>query len=335
MTPPAFDGSGLRRPPPAPPEGFRRLRIPGAPTDGGELTGRQVRAIQADLRQRWNRIVGSLPERTPLEPRLLEEVEYPDHQRTRWRYRVTPSEEVEAFLLLPRARAGRLPGMVVLHQTSSTTLLDPAGMAGRESVHLALHLVRRGYACVAPVNFLWGDPNSTFQQVTENVLARWQSGMARMVWDSIRAADFLAARPEVDSRRIGSIGHSLGGKEALYHAAFDPRIRAAVSCEGGVGLDFSNWDAPWYLGSGINSPAFDADNHEVIALTAPRGFLLIGGESADGARSWPYIGVNQPLWRAWNAEERLGLLLHPHGHNFPPPGKYRDLAYGWLAQNMK
>ena len=50
---------------------------------------------------------------------------------------------------------GKLPGMVVLHQTSQTSLRDPVGLDGRETVHIALHLVRRGYVCVAPRNFLW------------------------------------------------------------------------------------------------------------------------------------------------------------------------------------
>jgi hypothetical protein len=154
-----------------------------------------------------------------------------------------------------------------------------------------------------------------------------------MTWDAIRATDVLAARPEVDRRRLASVGHSLGGKEVIYHAAFDERIRAAVSCEGGAGVTFSNWDAVWYLGTQVRDAAFTAsgtDNHQVIALIAPRAFLLIGGESADGARSWPYVEANLPVWRLFGAEERLGLLRHRFGHDFPPPGPERDLVYGWL-----
>jgi pimeloyl-ACP methyl ester carboxylesterase len=134
----------------------------------------------------------------------------------------------------------------------------------------------------------------------------------------------------VDGKRLGSIGHSLGGKEALYHAAFDERIRAAVSCEGGVGLSFSNWDADWYLGKQIRAAEFKHDQHEVIALIAPRAFLLIGGGSADGAQSWPYIEANLPVWRLYGAEERIGLLRHEQGHDFPAPGPVREQVYAWL-----
>ncbi|HTE21395.1 MAG TPA: dienelactone hydrolase, partial [Armatimonadota bacterium] len=158
----------------------------------------------------------------------------------------------------------------------------------------------------------------------------WKTGMARMLWDALRATDLLCARPEVDPGRIGSIGHSLGGKEVIYHAAFDERIRAAVSCEGGVGLRFSNWDADWYLGAQIHAPGFRRDHQEVVALIAPRPFLLVGGESADGAQSWPYIAANLPVWRLFGAEEHLGLLRHNQGHDFPAPGPDRERIYHWL-----
>jgi pimeloyl-ACP methyl ester carboxylesterase len=152
-------------------------------------------------------------------------------------------------------------------------------------------------------------------------------------WDAIRATDLLLEQPTVDAKRVATIGHSLGGKEALYHAAFDERVRAAVSCEGGVGIPMGNWDAAWYLGPQVKSPEFRAsgrDHHELIALIAPRGLLVIGGESSDGARSWPYVEANLPLWRLFDAADRIGLLRHAHGHNFPPPGDERERVYRWL-----
>lgn len=320
----------LRSIPSPPSDGFRSLAFSGI-RPGSRISRQRALELQASLRAKWTKIMGPMPERTPLRVEEIERVELPGHTRLHIRYQVTPDEPAEAFLLLPKGVRGRRPGMVVLHQTSATSMLDPVGLAGRERVHIALHLVRRGYVCIAPRNFLWSEPGTAYNDVTKKVLSRWPTGMARMTWDAIRATDLLAARPEVDATRLGSIGHSLGAKEVIYHAAFDPRVRAAVSCEGGVGLGFSNWEAPWYLGEQIKKPAFEGDNHEVLALTAPRAFLLIGGESADGARSWPYIAVNQPVWRAWGAEEKLGLLLHPDGHNFPGPGADRDETYGWLA----
>jgi dienelactone hydrolase len=254
----------------------------------------------------------------------------PDHTRLLLRYRVDPETWTEAYVLIPKGFFGRRPGAVVLHQTSETHMRDSIGLSGRETMHIALQLVRRGYVCIAPRCFLWERPGMGYQQVTEHVLKRWHTGMARMTWDAIRATDVLAARSEVDPHRLASLGHSLGGKEVLYHAALDPRIRAAVSCEGGVGRGFSNWDADWYLGKQIKAPGFDFDHQMLLALIAPRAFLLIGGESADGAQSWPYVEAALPAWRLFGKEERVGLFRHTYGHDLPPPGPDRERVYGWL-----
>jgi dienelactone hydrolase len=288
------------------------------------------------LLAQWTQILGPFPRRCDLRIRELARETLPDHTRLRIRYRVDPETEVEAYLLLPPSRPEPRPAMVVLHPTTNDTIEESAGVLGRETRQIGLQLVRRGYVCIVPKNFLWSGPEGeSYQGVTESLLHRpkqpWRTGMARMVWDAIRATDVLCERPEVDRKRIGTIGHSLGGKEALYHAAFDPRIRAAVSCEGGVGLSFSNWDADWYLGRQIRDPGFHHDNHEVLALAAPTPLLIIGGESADGARSWPYLEAVLPVWRLFGAEERLGLLRHGLGHEFAPAGPVRDRIYHWLG----
>ena len=107
-------------------------------------------------------------------------------------------------------------------------------------------------------------------------------------------------------------------------------MKAAVSCEGGVGISLGNWDAAWYLGPQVKSPDFGHDHHELIALIAPRALLVIGGEKSDGAKSWPYIEANLDLWRALGAPDGIGLLRHTFGHDFPPPGPQREQVYGWL-----
>src|SRR5205085_11358947 len=112
-------------------------------------------------------------------------------------------------------------------------------------------------------------------------------GMAKMLYDSLVATDILAAQPGVDPARLGSVGHSLGAKETLYLAAFDERIKATVSSEGGIGTKFSNWDALWYLGPTIKEPAFTHEHHELLALAAPRPFLLIAALSPDGDHACP------------------------------------------------
>jgi hypothetical protein len=145
-----------------------------------------------------------------------------------------------------------------------------------------------------------------------------------MLFDAQLAVDLLVAQPQVDARRVGAIGHSLGAKEVLYLAAFDERVRATVSSEGGVGISFSNWDAPWYLGPDAAQAGFSREHHELLALAAPRAFLLIGGDSADGRQSWPYIAAALPIYQLYSpSRARLGLLRHDQGHSVPPLAEQR------------
>jgi dienelactone hydrolase len=297
---------------------------------------------RAELRETWTRILGPFPsERLALKPQELSRETLDGYTRVLVRYQTDADSTNDAYVLLPDDGRPTHPGVVVLHPTTPRTIDDPVGKSGREAVHNALHLVKRGYVCVVPRNFLWTFPGKDYTRAAEAVLARepWTTGMAKMTWDAMRATDLLLLELpglNVDPDRIGSIGHSLGGKEALYHAAFDERIKAAVSCEGGVGVSFSNWNAPWYLGAQVKSPAFRGrDHHELISLIAPRALLVIGGESADGAKSWPYIEANLGVWKLFDATDRLGLLRHTHGHEFPPPGEDRERVYRWLDHWLK
>jgi len=238
---------------------------------------------------------------------------------------------VEAYLLRPRDVAKGAPGVVVLHSTADITIRQPAGLDGPESHHIGKQLARRGYIAICPRCYLWQYSRAgKIAEAVDWLRARHPDvrGMAKMLSDAVAAVDLLLGLPEVDPRRIGAIGHSLGAKEVLYLSAFDERIRAAVSSEGGIGLSYSNWDAPWYLGDGIHRQGFSLDHGQVLALCAPRAFLLIGGESADGDWSWPYIEGALPVWKLTGAPEAVGLLNHRQGHAFPPIA--RDRAYEWL-----
>ncbi len=57
----------------------------------------------------------------------------------------------------------------------------------------------------------------------------YASASMKAIWNNIRAVDVLSERPDVDAVRIGVIGHSLGGHNAIFTALFEPRIRAIVS----------------------------------------------------------------------------------------------------------
>jgi acetyl esterase/lipase len=159
------------------------------------------------------------------------------------------------------------------------------------------------------------------------------SGLGYWVWQAQRVADWLTAQPEVDAGRIGIMGHSLGGKMALYAGAFEPRIRAVVSSEPGMALAFSNYGDPWYLGERLAMLPQGADHHELLQLTAPRPFLLIAGESADGEKSVPLLERAAGAYAARGGAGSLVFLNHRSGHSPTPESVVA--AMEWLRDRLR
>ena len=208
---------------------------------------------------------------------------------------------------------------------------QPAGVKGVPEKAFGWKLAQKGYVTFCPRNFLWPENDRIDARgEAEKFLKRQpkSKGMAKMLFDAQLAIDILAAQDEVDPEKLGAVGHSLGAKEVLYLAAFDERVKVTVSSEGGIGTKFSNWDAPWYLGPSIRDDGFSHEHHELLALTAPRAFLLVGGDSADGERSWPFIAAALPVYRLYDTPSRVGLYNHGKGHAVPPEAEAR--IYEWI-----
>lgn len=287
---------------------------------------------RSELQRRWRDFLGVIhapPSESALE--VVDEDRVEGVVRRLVRYESEPGLAVEAYLLRPEGDGGPRPGVVVFHSTDDETIRQPAGLTGEADKHIGLRLAKRGYVAFCPRNFLWqyGRPGRLIEAV-EWLRRRHPgvTGMAKMLFDASRAVDALVAQPGVDPRRVGAVGHSLGAKEVLYLAAFDGRIRASVASEGGVGLGDSNWEAPWYLGESIRRPGFPLDHGQILSLAAPRALLLIGGDSADGDRSWPYVEGALPVWRLTGRPEAVGLFNHRKGHAFPDEAD--EYARLWL-----
>jgi dienelactone hydrolase len=282
-------------------------------------------ARREELRRWWLEFLGPMPASRAGAPvwKILEADRVDGIVRARVTYEVEPGVSTEAYLLRPEPAGPprRRPAAIVLHSTVNHSILQPAGLGPDREKAFGLALARRGFVTLSPRNFLW-PTNDRIDGKGET--AKFQArhprakGMARMLHDALVAVDLVSALPEVNPERIGSVGHSLGAKEVLYLAAFDERVRATVSSEGGIGLRFSNWNAPWYLGPAIDDPSFTREQHEILALAAPRPFLLVGGDSADGDRSWPFVEAALDVYRLYGSPPRVGLLNHKGGHAVPP-----------------
>jgi dienelactone hydrolase len=228
----------------------------------------------------------------------------------------------------------KMPAIVAFHQTSNIHAKEAAGFGSGSPPNMAygLQLAKLGYVVLCPRNFIYLPTQSGSQerrkQWLQNVTEmrtwypKWK-GITRMIYDAIRAVDVLQSFAFVDSSSIGCFGHSLGAKQALYAAAFDKRLKVTVFSEGGIGLQESctNWDAKWYLGCTFDQTKMD--HHELLALIAPRPFLLLAGKTkrtpraADDERSWKYVEAVMPVYRLLGQPKDIGWWHHKKGHDYP------------------
>ena len=102
------------------------------------------------------------------------------------------------------------------------------GWGGRANRAYASELAQAGFVTLAPAYPLLADYRPDWRALG------YQSGTMKAIWDNMRGLDLLAEQPFVAGSSFASIGHSLGGHNSIYTAAFDPRIAVVVSS---CGLD--------------------------------------------------------------------------------------------------
>jgi len=172
-------------------------------------------------------VMGALPARSAesLAVEKLEEVRTTSYTRTKLTFVPEKGDRVPAYLLMPHRRDSRLPAVLCLHQTTRPGKAEPAGLAGLANLHYAHELAERGYVTLAPDYPSFGDYPYEFDS------PHYASGTMKGIVNHRRAVDLLVSLPEVDPKRIGVIGHSLGGHNSLFVAFFDQRVKAVVNGE--------------------------------------------------------------------------------------------------------
>lgn len=305
------------------------------------------REERAALLNRWKAVLGTPAfENFDRKQEPVEIVERPTYTGTVFKQSTGPDTFQTLLLMEPKlVTLSPRPGVVV-------PFYDPDRMAGLDlktyqpitetpSIRFGYHLVQQGYVVVCTEAFPYNmvpEPEHNFgfawwEQATDKLLIEnpnW-TGIAKLAWDTSLAIDLLLEQPDIDLGKIGVMGHSLGGKIALYTGVFDQRVTAIVGSDFGVGFNFSNWDAPWYLGKKILSSDFSLAHHHLLALCAPRPFFLIGGE-ADRPASWQYILEAQKIYKLYGSNESIGFVDHATGHR--PTEESLLVAYCWLAEQF-
>ena len=288
-------------------------------------------------------VMGRLPSvmsRVPLDVKVIEEKQIGSLTRRKVSYQSDPHDRVTAWLLIPEQELNKkLPAMLCLHQTVRPGKDEPVGLSGKQNMHYALELAQRGYVTLAPDYPTMGESRFDFAVNPEYV-----SGTMKAIWDNVRAVDLLQSLPEVDATRIGVIGHSLGGHNAMFTAAFEPRLKVIVSSCGFTTFqkdDVPSWTGPRYMPRIATVFKNDAnrvpfDFNEIVTTFAPRPFLAC---AATGDRDFDVTGVQdviksaRPIYELLGQDAHLQAIYPESPHDFSPTA--RQAAFEFLDQHLR
>jgi dienelactone hydrolase len=296
--------------------------------------------------QGMQRAMGPFPEssrRVPLDVQVLGEEDAGTYVRRKITYAAEPGDRVPAYLLIPKQIDGRAAAMLCLHPTSPLGKAQICGLEGRPSRFYAHELAERGYVCLAPDYPSFGDYEYDFQAAGEH----YTSGSMKGIWNHIRGVDLLETMPEVHPDRIGCIGHSLGGHNALFVAAFDQRLRTVVTSCGFTAFaryyegDLTGWTSDRYMPRirdvfGCDPRQVPFDFHELLAAMAPRP-VFVNAPLQDS--NFEVEGVREVMARAGEVYKRSSAadnvyVAYPDAqHDFPD--EIRQAVYQWLDRRLK
>ena len=288
-------------------------------------------------------VMGPMPaddRKIPPDIQVYDELKQQRYVRKTISYLSEAGDRVPAFLLIPNEIKNRVPAMLCLHQTTAMGKQEPVGM-GIKNLAYAAELAERGMVTLAPDYPGFGDYKI-------DVYAKgYASATMKGIWNHRRAVDVLQSLPEVDAERIGAIGHSLGGHNSLFVAAFEPRIKAVVTSCGFNAFpkyfkgNLNGWSHKGYMPRiateyGKDPKRMPFDFTEILGAIAPRP-VFINAPKRDS--NFEVTGVEdcvaaaQPVYELLGAKEALRPVYPDANHEFPT--EVRKQAYEFLEATFR
>ena len=255
------------------------------------------------------------------------------------------TETVPAYLLIPD-KQGNNPAVLINHQHNREHHLgksEVCGLNGNPLQAFGPALAKKGFVVLAPdaVCFEERRKDATvegfdfwqhFHEVSYRII-KGESLMQQVLIEAMNGITLLSNLSYVDKKRIGTLGHSMGGNTVLFLSALDERISFACASgsactyehrmTNGVGIEMASL-IPGFHGK------YDID--DLVVLTAPRKLLLVSAEEDKYSMDAPYI-----VEQASGAYEQQGALKNLHHKRYPgghalTKGRF-DFLIEWLEEN--
>jgi hypothetical protein len=271
---------------------------------------------------------------------------------------------LNAAVLVPNGAAGPVPAFVLINHRPVTSA-DPTRQT-KDGFWPAEEIVARGYAAAVfqatQVDADKKDPGAR----ADGVRGVWPAGagtagadawgtLGAWAWGASRVLDYLRTDPAIDGAKVGVVGHSRGGKAALWAAAQDERFAFGVSNDsgrGGASLTRRGFGEPWpritasfphwFCDNYVTASAGKADDlvvdqHQLIGLIAPRAAYVACADQdlwADPRGSFLSVAHAGPVYALYGhpapaagdmppldaplVRGRVGYHVRTGGHNLTP-----------------
>lgn len=262
----------------------------------------------------------------------------------------TPQERTRGYLLVPYSdNGGKRPGVITVYYEPET-----AAGAGQPDRDFAYQLARRGFVTLS-IGTTEATAAKTYALYYPGIGNATVEPLSMLACAAANAWHVLANSQYVDSTRIGIMGHSFGGKWAMFASCLYEKFACAVWSDPGIVFDGSreniNYWEPWYLGyhpkpwrkRGLittENPAFGLypklvaegyDLHELHALMAPRPFLVSGGEE-DRPSRWIPLNHSIAVNRLLGSIDRVAMT---NRSTHSPNQESNEVAYLFLEYFLK
>jgi dienelactone hydrolase len=305
-------------------------------------TDEQIEAYQARLREFFFQQLGQLPERTPLNARVVGTIDGDGYRIEKIIFESQPKHYVTALLYLPNPPQSPLGkgGLRGVARQKIPAVLIPCGHTANGKIGYqkpCILLAKNGIAafCYDPIGqgeryqILDSAGKPRFKSTTEHTLVGagciplGRNAATFRVWDGMRALDYLCSRDDIDATRLGCTGNSGGGRLTEYLMALDPRIVcAAPGCCVTSFRRRIETNGPGDAEQNIfGQIAFGMDNADYVIMRAPKPTLLLTAthDFVDIQGAWHVFREAKRIYTRMGFAERVDLVEADAKHGFSQP----------------
>jgi hypothetical protein len=252
-------------------------------------------------------------------------------------------EPAPAYFARPKGKSGRLPTVLFNHSHGGGYTIGKAEFIdGREYMGkppYAEFLTSLGYNALCFDAWIFGErAERTELDFFKEKLWQGRVLWGMMVYDALKAVDYLVTRPDVDAARLATVGMSMGSSTAQWAGAQDPRLKVVVDI-----CCLTDWhtlvEVGGLKGHGIYYYVPDLLNHfttaQMNALIAPRAHLSLAGNQD---HLTPLAGLDKvdselkAVYAAAGQAANWKLLRYDVGHLETPA--MREQIQAWLQANL-